>query len=174
MAWTAPRTWTDGELVTAAIMNPHIRDNLLMLPRLLAYKSADESTNTDTTLSNDAALLFALGATETWSVCVGVSCIDVSGSADIKIAFTLPASATMQLQAIGRNPANAFDDFKWSVSGTSQSLRVATAGQFYVIAGHVTTAGTSGNFTMQWAQNTSNASNTTVRKGSNIFGVKMG
>ena len=27
MAWTAPRTWTTGELVTAAIMNTHIRDN---------------------------------------------------------------------------------------------------------------------------------------------------
>ncbi len=27
MAWTAPRTWTAGELVTAAIMNTHIRDN---------------------------------------------------------------------------------------------------------------------------------------------------
>ncbi len=27
-AWTTPRTWTTGELVTAAIMNTHIRDNL--------------------------------------------------------------------------------------------------------------------------------------------------
>lgn len=29
MAWTAPRTWTTGELVTAAIMNTHVRDNEL-------------------------------------------------------------------------------------------------------------------------------------------------
>ena len=27
MAWTAPRTWVVGELVTAAIMNTYIRDN---------------------------------------------------------------------------------------------------------------------------------------------------
>ena len=27
MAYTAPRTWTTGELVTAAIMNTHVRDN---------------------------------------------------------------------------------------------------------------------------------------------------
>ena len=27
MAWTNPRTWVVGELVTAAIMNTHIRDN---------------------------------------------------------------------------------------------------------------------------------------------------
>mgnify|MGYP001592239233 CR=1 FL=1 len=31
MAWTAPRTWVTSELVTAAIMNTHIRDNLLAL-----------------------------------------------------------------------------------------------------------------------------------------------
>lgn len=29
MAWTAPRTWTTGEVVTGSIMNQHVRDNLL-------------------------------------------------------------------------------------------------------------------------------------------------
>jgi len=28
MAWTSPRTWVTGEVVTAAIMNTHVRDNL--------------------------------------------------------------------------------------------------------------------------------------------------
>ncbi len=28
MAWTTPRTWVTNELVTAAIMNTHVRDNL--------------------------------------------------------------------------------------------------------------------------------------------------
>ena len=28
MAWSTPRTWSTGELVTAAIMNAHVRDNL--------------------------------------------------------------------------------------------------------------------------------------------------
>lgn len=27
MAWTAPRTWTTGELVTKTIMDTHVRDN---------------------------------------------------------------------------------------------------------------------------------------------------
>ncbi len=27
MPWTAPRTWTTGEIVTASIMNTHVRDN---------------------------------------------------------------------------------------------------------------------------------------------------
>jgi len=29
MSWTAPRTWAAGELVTAALMNTHVRDNEL-------------------------------------------------------------------------------------------------------------------------------------------------
>jgi hypothetical protein len=28
MVWTDPRTWTTGELVTAAMLNTHLRDNL--------------------------------------------------------------------------------------------------------------------------------------------------
>lgn len=28
MAWTTPRTWVLGEIITAAIMNTHVRDNL--------------------------------------------------------------------------------------------------------------------------------------------------
>jgi microcystin-dependent protein len=29
MAWTPPRTWVTGELVTASMLNTHLRDNLL-------------------------------------------------------------------------------------------------------------------------------------------------
>lgn len=31
MAWTTPRSYTAGDLITAAILNTHIRDNLLYL-----------------------------------------------------------------------------------------------------------------------------------------------
>jgi len=31
MAWTAPRSYTTGEMITAAILNTHWRDNLLVL-----------------------------------------------------------------------------------------------------------------------------------------------
>ncbi len=29
MAWTAPRTWVTGETVTAALLNAHLKDNML-------------------------------------------------------------------------------------------------------------------------------------------------
>ena len=31
MAWTSPRTWVVSEFVTAALMNTHVRDNMLFL-----------------------------------------------------------------------------------------------------------------------------------------------
>ena len=31
MAWTTPRAWSSGELVTAAIMNSAIKENLIIL-----------------------------------------------------------------------------------------------------------------------------------------------
>ena len=36
MAYTAPRTWTNGEVVDASIMNTHIRDNLIYLKTQVA------------------------------------------------------------------------------------------------------------------------------------------
>lgn len=31
MSWTSPRTWVTGELVTAALLNTHVRDNISYL-----------------------------------------------------------------------------------------------------------------------------------------------
>lgn len=59
MAWTAPRTWTTGELVTAAHMNTHVRDNLSFLRGAhvcRAYRSAALTINNgvNTVVSFDA------------------------------------------------------------------------------------------------------------------------
>lgn len=49
MAWTTPRTWVASEVVTAAIMNTHVRDNLTDLDarnRLLQTQHAEYGTQT--------------------------------------------------------------------------------------------------------------------------------
>ena len=54
------RTWTDGELVTAAIMNPHVRDNLdSMGPHSIVRKTADQSVS----LLDNAGGRYRLGPT---------------------------------------------------------------------------------------------------------------
>lgn len=53
MAWTSPRTWTTSELVSASIMNTHVRDNLsVTAPGVAAsgdaYKNACFATAANT------------------------------------------------------------------------------------------------------------------------------
>jgi hypothetical protein len=51
--WTAPRTWATGELVTAAILNAHVRDNLEFLksPPTASFIADQNSDYTSTTTS---------------------------------------------------------------------------------------------------------------------------
>lgn len=56
MAWTAPRTWTTGELVTAAIMNTHVRDNLSAgFPTDAVWTTWSPSYNAAVTVGNGTA-----------------------------------------------------------------------------------------------------------------------
>jgi len=43
MAWTTPRTWVTGEVVTASIMNTHIRDNLRYIKGLDGAVQIDDN-----------------------------------------------------------------------------------------------------------------------------------
>lgn len=94
MAWTAPRTWSTGELVTATIMNTHIRDNLDALkdPPTNLY-NVDEASNYSTTStsfadvdSTDLALAITTGGGD---VMIGFSCNVVVGAASDKVYFNV-------------------------------------------------------------------------------------
>lgn len=52
MAWTSPRTWVAGEVVTAALLNTHLRDQLLELNGTASAWTAYTPTFTDLTLGN--------------------------------------------------------------------------------------------------------------------------
>ncbi len=45
MAWTAPRTWVTGEVVTAALMNTHVRDDLRYLKGLDGAVTIEDDIN---------------------------------------------------------------------------------------------------------------------------------
>ena len=69
IAWTAPRTWVAGEVVTAALMNTHIRDNQLVVSTHTHSGAAgdgnDEITGLDHATFDDAAAPGAPGASDT-------------------------------------------------------------------------------------------------------------
>lgn len=52
MAWTTPRDWTDGELVTEALLDTHLRDNLLALTTWTSYSPTWAATGGTPTIGN--------------------------------------------------------------------------------------------------------------------------
>ena len=79
--WTPPRTWTVGELVTAGILNTHLRDNLeflkgqidLPLNFVSAVSAADYSTAVTAYGDVDAAVLKLTLTTSGGAVLLGLS-----------------------------------------------------------------------------------------------------
>lgn len=88
--WTAPRTWAVGELVTAALMNTHVRDNLDWLKTPIAA-SATWSSNFTTT---SASYVDITGATVTLTT--------NGGGVDVFVLFDLTDSlaATVYIQLV--------------------------------------------------------------------------
>ena len=182
MAWTNPRTWTDGELVTKAIMDPHVRDNLLALgPIQRIRKTADQTVTSSAVLVDDTHLQFAIAASEVWA---GRFALFVTGATtgDISFALNAPAGATgiftviAPTQGLGTltdsvrwDGFTSFGDANLCAPGTLSS----TAPVSIIIDFNVDNAGTAGTFKLRWAQRVSDATATTVRKGSNLMAWKF-
>lgn len=177
MAWTAPRTWTDGELVTAAIMNPHVRDNLnATWAHLIVRKTADESLSASTTLQDDNDLVLALAANEVWLVHYALRYSSPT-AADLKVAFTFPSGGEIEFHSSHKTSTGASDDLDWLGTTTptaSQSFgSITTSVQFARIDGLFVNGGTAGNLTLQWAQVTSDAGSTIMKAHSTLWAVKL-
>ena len=63
-AWEAPRTWTAGEIVTAAIMNAGVRDNLRYLKGLDGVPTIESGLTIDNTDGDERLLLPLLSTAE--------------------------------------------------------------------------------------------------------------
>jgi|TARA_Y100000310_G_scaffold317685_1_gene370846 hypothetical protein len=64
MAWTAPRTWVAGEVVTAALMNTHVRDNLRYLKGLDGVPTIESGLIIDNTDGDEYLQLPLLSTAE--------------------------------------------------------------------------------------------------------------
>lgn len=137
-----------------------------------AYKTADESVssaNTGTTLQNDDHLVLALEANSVYEIDGYVAYEGAATPAgDLKLQFTVPSGGAMRWTTNGA-PTGALTSFD-AVANAASSTRVLGTNGATVMAfspkGWVTTAGTAGNLTLQWAQNASNATSTTLKLGS--------
>jgi len=176
MAWTAPRTWVAGEVVTAALVNTHLRDNLLDLADgtwgrevVTVIKSAGETVTNSSTIQSDDHLLFSAAANAKYlvDVVLFVSQNANAVGADFKVGWSLPAGAAWS--GGGPNPdltvgATAAGDGNWTgvLGGSTTTRQMGVDGN----TGNVTAlflsvliemSSTAGTVNLQWAQNTATA-----------------
>lgn len=162
-------TFTAGETLTA--------DELNRVVGLRAVKTATEVVNNSATLQDDDHLFvtprintrYMLNSFLMWT----------SGTTpDIKLTFSIPAGSTMNLNvttysraaAAGTNLADSrMMSQSETVSIPGQGTTFSTQSQWTVITGQVGIGATAGNVTLQWAQNTANASDTSMVIGSWLY-----
>lgn len=178
--WTAenpilPATWIGHESDTGRFKQGDGLTSWTSLPYVggggvLINKTATETIASDNTLSNDAALQFAAAASTKYRIKI-VAWFDTTAAADFKFALTGPASPTLiriLRRHIDPNALTALiiaSEVDYTAS-TAVNAGTGTTGGFVEFEIDFHNGINAGTFAFQWAQNTSNASNTSVLAGS--------
>jgi hypothetical protein len=132
------------------------------------YKTASQVVNNSTALVNDNHLFLPLPSLNTVYSVEGYVEYNSSTTADFKFGLAIPAGASTRFMASGlaTGAAAATGDGNFQVQTTGGTLAYGGAGVGtrvgIHIAGVVQQGATAGNVTFQWAQNTLDATNTTV------------
>lgn len=158
MAYTAPRTWVTGELVTASMMNTHVRDNFDALktpPAGVATWSTNFTTTstsfvdltsaTHTITSTGGGFLVILLAS------IANSSLGASNNIDIVVDGVSESGLTSGVQAWGQEVANAAVPIcvVFKVPAKSAGSHTIKA-QVRVSAGTMTVYGTASNVEPQF------------------------
>lgn len=137
-----------------------------------ALKTANQTVQSNATLFTDSALQFSMAASGIYQITIRVF-FDTTAAADFKFALTGPASPTAVRLLRKHIDPNALTSLIVAsevayTSSTAVAAGTGTTGgvvEFDMIVQNGVNAGT---FGFQWAQNTSDASNTTVLAGSSL------
>jgi|SRR6185437_10250034 len=135
-----------------------------------ARKTSDQSVTSSTTLVNDTQLVVAVSASNAYKFdLVLLYKGAAAGTGDLKFAWSVPAGATVvshllfaDTGLVARlNYQTATTSPPMGTNGTGNPLSLRCTGTIVV-------SSTPGSLQLQWAQNTSNATATTVLTGSSL------
>lgn len=147
------------------------------VPRV-KYKTANEAVTSSTTFQDDNDFFFSVEANSLYWVELWLS-MTGSASGDFKMQWTVPASTTgirWRSTLVTGATADTEDKAQMdTIAGGSSASGILGSGSSYLNENlSVDTAGTSGTAQMQWAQNGSNATPTTILAGSVMRVWKIG
>jgi len=157
------KTFVDGQVLTGAdVMKYWIQQYSIV-------KQADEVLISSATVQNDNELIAPLLANSVYWIEIFVI-YETIQAADLKVGWSVPAGAAIHWCPNGQDAASTstvWDILKRERSEANTEIiggPGAALGTDAIMPGegYVTTAGTAGNLTFQWAQGTLTATNTTV------------
>lgn len=171
--------WNDDHNIEAGtIVNADINASAAIALTKLAsipgfstvFKTADETINSDSTLTDDADLQFSVDASSIYGFMAFIK-FSSNTNPDWQQAFSVPAGTTIE----GNGQANG-----WNSDNTINDLTVAeteaisgSALKNYQFDGIIDTDTTSGTVAFQWAQQNSAVDDTILRLGSWIAFIKL-
>ena len=125
--------------------------------------SDSAARSSTTTLADDTVLLFAASASSVYYVEFILKGNSSSITPDFKVGLSVPAGTTYDMQT---GPSTQGTTAAGSMVTTSDISPSVNGNVLIIFQGWVFTAGTAGNVTLQWCQNTSNAANLILKLGS--------
>lgn len=136
-------------------------------------KAADETINNSDVLQNDDELFFPVEASSVYQIYMSLFIYSATATPDVKLAFSLPANATMDASilqlSIAGGSANAWTyDSEVRTTYADSSNRGA-----FRYFGEIRTGITAGTIQLQWAQNVATVEDTKVLANSYIRVIKI-
>jgi hypothetical protein len=138
--------------------------NLQNIPYAVVVKSADETRNSDITQTPDSEIKFNARANKTYFVQLYLA-TNSHVTADFDYAFTVPSGTAELINSTwDANTNQTFEDWTAEQFLTGAGVDVAV-----IIYGRMNIGATGGEVNLTWAQNVSNAGNTSVLAGTTII-----
>lgn len=177
MAWTPTAA---GQTLTSA----KVEDLASYGVPVQASKAADTSRNTTTTATADPDLVIVLQANRTYLVDASLSVTSAANAAgDFKCGFEWTNTATVYVLGFGLSAAGLASGTITDLEGVAQTTSTSPTGGISYGAStsptsllrriRVVTGGSNVTLSLQWAQQTSNANNTTLQAGSSLTAKRV-
>ena len=137
MAWTTPRTWTTGELVTAAIMNQHVRDQLVDLDTRVSASAfsvldvqVDDTEQSTTDTSEVVTATWTFTPTGTVAVLWGYFRFKYASSV-CRWGYEINSGGPIELIGTATPQATTYDDFPLRLVLTGLNAGVSNTVELY-------------------------------------------
>lgn len=156
MAWTTPRTWVAGELVTAAMLNTHLRDDLNAVVQALIGHTALRAIEQSSAPSGVSAESLIYSLTSDHQLYAKLN----NGSA-VKLLTAATAGVIVQVQSASTSTQATSTSTSFADSNLSVSITTQRSSNLVAVIGvqAAMTLGTSDNLEIQTVRNSTAITN---------------